>query len=198
MNPIGSFQLARVLADERRRALERGYPASAATARRARSAERRWLGRAVTLAIVAAVGLAIDPLVGAAVVAAAVAAAVAWAVQADRRRESVDRMVELRAFAPENAGSDELAARRQAQLASSRYRHMLAVRIREAIDACTAVSRFGSPGARALAAEPELAQRVADALDHPGDERLPLAVGRLLTAGGVDTRSLDQVRRLVA
>ena len=176
MNPIGSVFLAGALQDERRRAFERGYPASADTARRAHSAERRWGIRAAVLAAVGVAGLAIEPVIGTAAVLAAIGAGLVWAVQADRRRESVDRMVELGAFAPNGAAADELAVRRQTELASTRYRQMLAARIRDAIDACTSVHRFGSPGARALAAEPELAERVAG--------RTRPSRGRAAAAGG--------------
>jgi hypothetical protein len=133
-------------------------------------------------------------------VISAVVAFVAWIVHVDRRRNAIDRMVELDPFTP--SGQREPAGgpvdRRRAELSSGGYRRMLAGRARNAAGAEFVVRRFGAPGVRALAAEPALAERVADVLEHDGDERLPLAVHRLLTAGGVDRHSLDRVRGLVA
>jgi hypothetical protein len=181
-------------------AWELGYRASADALLAAVCARERLAGRAAGLAASGSAVALVAPEPAAWVGVAGIgAAAVMMAVrmgQGDRRRVALDRLAEL----PEPPVDPAPALRpmvegRRAALTSPAHRRALACTVESVARAPDMASRVGSPGARVLAREPELARRVAAALEAAPDVRLVVAVERLLATP--DQRTVEPVRRLV-
>lgn len=117
----------------------------------------------------------------------------------DRRREELNRLVELEALeAPPRRLARAVSARR-CRLASDRYRRRLAKAVRRALDPRPMPAAFASPGAAQLRRDPELAERVASRLEADSqDVLLAIAVERLLTAAGDAEHAMRPVRELTA
>jgi hypothetical protein len=117
------------------------------------------------------------------------------------RQAALDRMVELEPFAVPGVASavEGAAIRRSQQVRSERRRRRLAGSVLELARLPSHQARMASPGAAALRRDPRLAREIASRLMSDGeDARLPLAVDRLLSAGGPPAEPLDRVRRLLA
>jgi hypothetical protein len=203
MHPIMGLEVSRQRDMERRREAAMGHRMAIDEVEQSERAAPRLAGRAVGLAIAAVVAAVAIPIAGFWMVAVATGlmALISGAgllAQRERRRAALDRLVELEPLAPPPARIAGLVGQHRAHLVAVRNRCALARAVRSSV-VDGRVARLGSPGARALAREPELAQRVAGRLEADGEgHMLAIAVERLLRTGGDSDVALDRVRRLVA
>jgi hypothetical protein len=117
----------------------------------------------------------------------------------DRRREELNRLVELEALEAPPARLADAVTIRRGRLASGRHRRRLARAVRRALDPGVVPASFASPGASQLRRDPELAERVAQRLEADSDDvLLAIAVERLLTTAGNAERAMRPVRELTA
>ncbi len=195
---------AREIEREFDRASRRGWLASAdvvIAADRRRATLALWAFGSVFAGLIVWLVLPGAALEAAAAVAAATLLALARWAHGDRRRSALDRMVELQDLAVPGAPRQVTGAvlERRAQLLAPHHRRALAAAVRRSAALEPTALRAASPGAVALAHEPELALQVAVRLEADGDDgRLPVAVERLLSSGGSVDTTLDRVRSLVA
>jgi hypothetical protein len=202
MHPIMGLEISRQRDMERRREAMGQRMAIEAVEQSERAAPRL-AGWTVGLGVAAVVAAVAIPVAGfwMVAVAAGLLAAISGAglfAQRERRRAALDRLVELEPLAPPPSRIAAAVSEHRAHLVAARNRCALARTVRSSV-ADGRVARLGSPGARALAREPELAQRVAGRLEADGEgHMLAIAVERLLRSGGDSDVALDRVRRLVA
>jgi hypothetical protein len=195
---------AREVEREFDRASQRGWMASAdvvVAADRRRETLALWACGSVVASLIVWLVLPGAALEAAAAAAFASLLALARWAHGDRRRSALDRMVELHDLAVPGAPRQVTGAvlARRAQLLAPRHRRALAAAVRRSAALEPSAMRAASPGAVALAHEPELAMRIAVRLESEGDDgRLPVAVERLLSSGGSVEGTLDRVRSLVA
>jgi hypothetical protein len=204
MHPIMGLEVSRQRDIERRQEAAMGHRMAIDTLDQSERSTPRLAGRTVGLGVAAVVAAAVAiPIAGFWMVAVATGllAAISGAgllAQRERRRAALDRLVELEPLAAPPDRHAGAVGQHRAHLAAARNRCALARTVRSSV-ADGRVARFGSPGARALAREPELAQRVAGRLEADGEGHvLAIAVERLLRTGGDGDVALDRVRRLVA
>jgi hypothetical protein len=184
-------------------ALRRGYLASAQVV--AESDRRRRRLAAPSLGVSAgallAWAMAVGVVAAGALTVLAAILVVVWLSPSAARQAALDRMVELEPFAvAEMPGSVRRAvARRSQKLCSERYRQRLAGCVMRVASMQPSPAPLASPGAAALAREPELARQIAARLlTDERDPQLAVAVGRLLTAGGRPVELVYRVRQLLA
>jgi hypothetical protein len=203
MHPIMGLEISRQRDIERRREAEMGHRMAIDAVEQSERAAPRFAGWTIGLVAAAVVAAVAIPIAGfwMVAVAAGLLAVISGAgllAQRERRRAALDRLVELEPLAPPPARIAEIVGRHRAHLVAARNRCALARAVRSSVDD-RRVARLGSPGARALAREPELASRVAGRLESDGQgHMLAIAVERLLRSGGDSGVALDRVRRLVA